>query len=126
VLVVHHVFRPDDSRQVLEVGAMHPLHSSALGKVLSAFDPVAHGEAVELPAEQRRELNAQTDPTWPHVHARLRCSYDEFLQIFPCNHIHATPGDRVLRLVQAAEIAGIPSVVLGESPNRLPLWERLE
>jgi DNA-binding IclR family transcriptional regulator len=47
VLIVHHVFRPDDSRQVLEVGAMHPLHSTALGKVLSAFDPVAHSEALE-------------------------------------------------------------------------------
>ncbi|GAA3881982.1 IclR family transcriptional regulator [Streptomyces sedi] len=47
VLIVHHVFRPDDSRQVLEVGAMHPLHSTALGKVLAAFDPVAHNEAME-------------------------------------------------------------------------------
>ncbi|TDC22404.1 IclR family transcriptional regulator [Streptomyces sp. 8K308] len=47
VLVVHHVFRPDDSRQVLEVGAMQPLHSTALGKVLAAFDPVAHNEALE-------------------------------------------------------------------------------
>lgn len=47
VLIVHHVFRPDDSRQVLEVGAMHPLHSTALGKVLSAYDPVAHSEVVE-------------------------------------------------------------------------------
>ncbi|MFJ2115651.1 MULTISPECIES: IclR family transcriptional regulator [unclassified Streptomyces] len=47
VLIVHHVFRPDDSRQVLEVGAMQPMHSTALGKVLSAYDPVAHSEAVE-------------------------------------------------------------------------------
>ncbi|MET7936191.1 IclR family transcriptional regulator [Streptomyces sp. NPDC005322] len=47
VLIVHHVFRPDDSRQVLEVGAMHPLHSTALGKVLSAYDPVAHTEVTE-------------------------------------------------------------------------------
>ncbi|CDR12835.1 IclR family transcriptional regulator [Streptomyces iranensis] len=47
VLIVHHVFRPDDSRQVLEVGAMHPLHSTALGKVLSAYDPVAHSEVTE-------------------------------------------------------------------------------
>lgn len=52
VLVVHHVFRPDNSRQVLEVGAMQPLHSTALGKVLSAFDPVAHSEAVD--GERRR------------------------------------------------------------------------
>lgn len=47
VLIVHHVFRPDDSRQVLEVGAMQPLHSTALGKVLSAYDPVALSEAVD-------------------------------------------------------------------------------
>ena len=51
VLVVHHVFRPDDSRQVLEVGAMQPLHSTALGKVLSANDPVAHSELVEAKRE---------------------------------------------------------------------------
>ncbi|MCX5383421.1 IclR family transcriptional regulator [Streptomyces sp. NBC_00083] len=51
VLIMHHVFRPDDSRQVLEVGAMQPLHSTALGKVLSAYDPVAHGEAVDNPRE---------------------------------------------------------------------------
>ena len=51
VLIVHHVFRPDDSRQVLEVGAMHPLHSSALGKVLSAYDPVAHNEIIDLERE---------------------------------------------------------------------------
>lgn len=51
VLVVHHVFRPDDSRQVLEVGAMQPLHSTALGKVLAAFDPVAHAELVEAKRE---------------------------------------------------------------------------
>jgi DNA-binding IclR family transcriptional regulator len=51
VLIVHHVFRPDDSRQVLEVGAMHPLHSTALGKVLSAYDPVAHSEVSDGPRE---------------------------------------------------------------------------
>ncbi|MFJ6751055.1 MULTISPECIES: IclR family transcriptional regulator [unclassified Streptomyces] len=51
VLIVHHVFRPDDSRQVLEVGAMQPLHSTALGKVLSAYDPVAHSEVAEVARE---------------------------------------------------------------------------
>jgi DNA-binding IclR family transcriptional regulator len=35
VLVVHHVFRPDDTLQTLDVGA---LHASALGKVLLAYD----------------------------------------------------------------------------------------
>ncbi|MBQ0866396.1 IclR family transcriptional regulator [Streptomyces smyrnaeus] len=61
VLIVHHVFRPDDSRQVLEVGAMQPLHSTALGKVLSAYDPVALSEALdgERPAFTERTV---TDP----------------------------------------------------------------
>ncbi|MFM9367834.1 IclR family transcriptional regulator [Streptomyces sp. Da 82-17] len=57
VLIVHHVFRPDDSRQVLEVGAMQPLHSTALGKVLSAYDPVAHSEAVE---GERKDFTPRT------------------------------------------------------------------
>jgi DNA-binding IclR family transcriptional regulator len=36
VLIVHHVFRPDDSRQVLEVGNLLPVHATALGKALLA------------------------------------------------------------------------------------------
>jgi DNA-binding IclR family transcriptional regulator len=38
VLVVHHVFRPDDSMQTLGIGGMLPLHATALGKVLLAYD----------------------------------------------------------------------------------------
>ncbi|MCC8243691.1 IclR family transcriptional regulator [Saccharothrix luteola] len=49
VLVVHHVFRPDNSRQVLEVGALLPAHASALGKVLLADDPVGLGLADDEP-----------------------------------------------------------------------------
>jgi DNA-binding IclR family transcriptional regulator len=40
-VVAHHVFRSDASRQVLETGSTVPLHASALGKVLLAFDPGA-------------------------------------------------------------------------------------
>jgi DNA-binding IclR family transcriptional regulator len=36
VLIVHHVFRPDDSRQALDVGSLVPVHASALGKALLA------------------------------------------------------------------------------------------
>lgn len=38
VLVVHHVFRPDDTFQTLDIGALLPLHATALGKVLLAYD----------------------------------------------------------------------------------------
>ncbi|MGW7081072.1 IclR family transcriptional regulator [Streptomyces sp. NPDC054871] len=64
VLIVHHVFRPDDSRQVLEVGAMQPLHSTALGKVLAAYDPVAHSEAAEA--------------EWPALTTRTVVDPDDF------------------------------------------------
>ncbi len=39
VLIVHHVFRPDDSAQSLQVGVLLPSHATALGKVLLANDP---------------------------------------------------------------------------------------
>ncbi|MBA0127099.1 IclR family transcriptional regulator [Haloechinothrix sp. YIM 98757] len=38
VLVVHHVFRPDDSMQTLDVDSRLPPHATALGKVLLAYD----------------------------------------------------------------------------------------
>jgi DNA-binding IclR family transcriptional regulator len=37
VLVIHHVFRPDTTLQVLEVGSLLPLHATALGKALLAY-----------------------------------------------------------------------------------------
>jgi DNA-binding IclR family transcriptional regulator len=39
VLIVHHVFRPDDSLQSLDVGSLLPAHATALGKVLLAHNP---------------------------------------------------------------------------------------
>ena len=47
VLVVHHVFRPDDSRQALEVGALQPAHATAMGKVLLAASRYAAAELAE-------------------------------------------------------------------------------
>jgi DNA-binding IclR family transcriptional regulator len=56
-LVVHHVFRPDNSRQALEVGALLPGHASALGKVLLAHNPYA---TEELIAEGLESFTART------------------------------------------------------------------
>lgn len=39
VLVVHHVFRPDDSAQTLDVGVVLPADRTALGRVLAASAP---------------------------------------------------------------------------------------
>ncbi len=82
------------------------------------------GESVELPPEESRQLKDQTDPTWPHVWAKLECSFDEFLNVFPCNHVQGVPGDRVRALTMLCEIAGIKPIVLGR--ERLePVWETM-
>jgi DNA-binding IclR family transcriptional regulator len=57
VLIVHHVFRPDDSRQALEVGSLVPAHASALGKALLAHHRYL---LAELRAEPLRSYTAAT------------------------------------------------------------------
>jgi DNA-binding IclR family transcriptional regulator len=66
VLVVHHVFRPDDSRQALEVGALLPAHATAMGKVLLASNRYA---AAELAT---KELPGYTSATVTDPHALAR------------------------------------------------------
>lgn len=68
VLVVHHVFRPDATLQILEVGAVLPLHATALGKAVLAYldemrDDLLAGSLPKLtghthatPAALRRDL----------------------------------------------------------------------
>ncbi|MBL1082423.1 IclR family transcriptional regulator [Streptomyces actinomycinicus] len=58
VLVIHHVFRPDDTLQTLDVGALLPLHASSLGKVLLAYGTAALEPATgpELEAYTRHTL----------------------------------------------------------------------
>src|SRR3954454_12103507 len=58
VVVVHHVFRPDATFQVLEVGAQLPVHASALGKAILAY---AGDEVLDdLQAEPLPRLTART------------------------------------------------------------------
>ena len=69
VLVVHHVFRPDDSRQALEVGALLPAHASALGKVLLAANRYA---ATELAAGGLPRFTPRDDHRRDRAHGRAR------------------------------------------------------
>jgi len=73
MLIVHHVFRPDDSVQILEVGASIPWHACALGKanvayvesvrrdaLLAGALPALTGRTITDPARLREELVAVT------------------------------------------------------------------
>ncbi|MFE3113885.1 IclR family transcriptional regulator [Kitasatospora indigofera] len=48
-LIVHHVPRPDGNHQAQEVGGTLPLHSTALGKILLAFDPATRAQLPHAP-----------------------------------------------------------------------------
>ncbi|WP_033342648.1 IclR family transcriptional regulator [Catenuloplanes japonicus] len=61
VLVVHHVFRPDDTPQRLDTGALLPLHATALGKVLLAYDSSAFASLRALDAFTRRTVVSTRD-----------------------------------------------------------------
>jgi DNA-binding IclR family transcriptional regulator len=69
VLVVHHVFRPDATLQILEVGSVLPLHATALGKAVLAYvDPQLRED---LLAEEWPRLTGQTLCTVPALTKEL-------------------------------------------------------
>ncbi len=88
---------------------------------------IVRGESVELDAQKRKELNDMTDPTWPHVHAKLECDFEEFASVFPCNHVLGVAGDHVQSLIYLCEITGIKPILLGKSKDNYypPIWERM-
>lgn len=56
VVVVHHVFRPDDSDQDLDVGTTLPPHACALGKAVLAFDTSGTARSRKLEAYTTRTI----------------------------------------------------------------------
>jgi DNA-binding IclR family transcriptional regulator len=58
VVIIHHVFRPDTTLQILEVGAELPLHASALGKAMLAY--LSDGAIADLLAEPLPRLTSRT------------------------------------------------------------------
>lgn len=89
---------------------------------------ITKGHIADLPVEERKRLNAMTDPTWPHVHAKLNCSFDEFVTLFPANHAQGVAGDKVRALKYLCEISGITPVIAGpEGKEQIaPIWERVK
>jgi DNA-binding IclR family transcriptional regulator len=111
VLVVHHVFRPDDSLQTLDVGTLLPAHATALGKVLLASHPHVAEEliaggltsytemTIRDPHQLRRELRRVQERGWAYEMGEL-----ELLR----GSVAAAITDRSGRTVGAMGIFGSP------------------
>jgi len=69
VLVVHHVFRPDTSLQILEVGAVLPMHATALGKAVLAY--LAEPERNDVLDAGLPKLTGRTVSTLPALEREL-------------------------------------------------------
>ncbi len=86
---------------------------------------IANGESLKFSSDERKKINEQTSPTWPHVHARINCIYDEFESVFPSNHIHGVAGDIVDSLIYYCEIIGVEPIILGDKERIKPIWKRI-
>ncbi|MFR9751721.1 IclR family transcriptional regulator [Nocardia sp. 004] len=83
VVVVHHVFRPDNSEQALELGELLPPHATALGKILLAFDTdvaatVRAGEPAPLTYRTLVDRVALGRALAEVRHAGWACDIEEF------------------------------------------------
>src|ERR1700745_845867 len=61
VIVLHHVFRPDNTVQILEVGAAIPWHACALGHAIVAF--ASEGQRARALAGDLVQLTGRTKTT---------------------------------------------------------------
>jgi len=61
VIVLHHVFRPDSTVQILEVGAAIPWHACALGRAIVAY--LRPEELARVLAAERAPLTGRTRTT---------------------------------------------------------------
>jgi DNA-binding IclR family transcriptional regulator len=120
-VVVHHVFRPDSSLQILEVGAQLPAHASALGKAILAYRPAAAldellaGELPKLTARtlSPRALLADLQATRERSYARER---DE--AVLGESSIAAPIFDHAGHVVGAIGVVGDTDRILPRTPSK--------
>ena len=122
-LIVHHVFRPDNTLQILAVGTHRPLHATALGKALLAHQPEV---LADLPDPLFR-LTQHTHVRHSEVLAELRAVLEQGYATEQEEAVLAEAGlaapifDHLGGVVGAIGINGLTQnlLVQGESPRRL-------
>lgn len=84
---------------------------------------IIKGESLALDEKLKKKINSETNPTWPHVHARLECDFKNFLKVFPCNHIIAVSGDYVDSLKYFCDICKIKAIIPEKNSWIDNIWE---
>jgi DNA-binding IclR family transcriptional regulator len=103
-IVLHHVFRPDNTVQILEVGAAIPWHACALGHSIVAYLPAQ--QMAQVMAEERMPLTGRTKITRAALGQALA---QVRRRGYAVENEEATVGDAGI----AAPIAGREGVVAG-------------
>jgi DNA-binding IclR family transcriptional regulator len=110
ILVIHHAFRPDTSVQILEVGAVLPLHATALGKAVLAYAPEevrranVHGQLTQLTGRTVTTAEALSDDLQLVRRRRYALEHEE--AILGENGVASPIFDRRGQVVGAIGIAG--------------------
>ncbi|GAA0793624.1 L-fucose/L-arabinose isomerase family protein [Faecalicatena orotica] len=67
---------------------------------------------VQFDKEKMAEMGNTTTPAWPVAFTRIQVPADEFIEKFPCNHIHGVYGNYVEELKLAAELLNMDIQIL--------------
>lgn len=114
-------FLPESKDYPAGGGSVH--HFAAPGKVTLArlarkgdryYLTIVPGEIVQFEKEEMVRLGNMATPPWPMAFTKIKATPEEFLEKYPCNHIHGVYGDYVRELKLAAKVMGIEVQVLGE------------
>lgn len=116
----HVSFYPESKDYPAGGGSVH--HFAAAGKVTLArlarkgkkyYLTVVPGEIVQYEQEKMEALGAMATPAWPVAFTKIAASAEEFLEKYPCNHIHGVYGDYVEELRYIADLLDFDFQMIG-------------
>ena len=76
------------------------------------FMTIVPARIMEFDQEKMIEMGNITTPAWPVAFTRIRVPADEFIEKFPCNHIHGVYGSCVEELKLTAELLNMDVQIL--------------
>lgn len=115
----HVSFYPESKDYPAGGGSVH--HFAAPGKVTLArlarkgdnyYMTIVPGEIIQFSQEKMEALGNTATPAWPIAFTKCDVSAEEFIEKYPCNHIHGVYGDYVEEMKLVAKILNIPCQVL--------------